>query len=138
MAIITISRGSYSRAKEIAEKLAQELGYGCVSREILLEASEEFNIPEIKLVRAIEDAPSILDRFTQGKERYLAYIRAALLKHAQKDNVVYHGIGGNFLLQGIPHVLKVSDRRRPGRPGGRRDEAGVHLGLGGSGDHPER
>ncbi|MCX5889594.1 MAG: cytidylate kinase-like family protein, partial [Deltaproteobacteria bacterium] len=107
MAIITISRGSYSRAKEIAEKLAQELGYGCISREILLEASEEFNIPEIKLVRAIEDAPSILDRLTQGKERYLAYIRAALLKHAQKDNVVYHGIGGNFLLQGIPHVLKV-------------------------------
>ena len=107
MAIITISRGSYSRAKEIAETLAQELGYACISREILLEASEEFNIPEIKLVRAIEDAPSILDRFTQGKERYLAYIRAAMLKHAQKDNVVYHGIGGNFLLQGIPHVLKV-------------------------------
>jgi cytidylate kinase len=107
MAIITISRGSYSRAKEIAEKLAHELGYGCISREILLEASEEFNIPEIKLARAIEDAPSILDRFTHGKERYLAYIRAALLKHAQKDNVVYHGIGGNFLLQGIPHVLKV-------------------------------
>ncbi len=107
MAIITISRGSYSRAKEIAETLAQELGYACISREILLEASEEFNIPEVKLVRAIEDAPSILDRFTQGKERYLAYIRAALLKHAQQDNVVYHGIGGTFLLQGIPHVLKV-------------------------------
>ncbi len=107
MAIITISRGSYSRAKDIAEKLAEELGYVCISREILLEASEEFNIPEIKLVRAIEDAPSILDRLTQGKERYLAYIRAALLKHAQKDNVVYHGIGGTFLLQGIPHVLKV-------------------------------
>jgi cytidylate kinase len=107
MAIITISRGSYSRAKEIAERLAQELSYACISREILLEASEEFNIPEIKLVRAIEDAPSILDHLTQGKERYLAYIRAALLKHVQKDNVVYHGIGANFLLQGIPHVLKV-------------------------------
>jgi hypothetical protein len=78
MAIITITRGSYSRGKEVAEKLAQELGYECISREILLEASEEFNIPEIKLVRAIHDAPSILERFTQGKERYVAYIRAAL------------------------------------------------------------
>jgi cytidylate kinase len=107
MAIITITRGSYSRGKDIAEKLAQKLGYKCLSREILLEASEEFNIPEIKLIRAIKDAPSILERFTQGKERYLAYIRAALLKHAQGDNVVYHGIGGNFLLKGIPHVLKV-------------------------------
>ncbi len=107
MAIITISRGSYSRAKEVAEKLAHKLGYECISREILLEASEEFNIPEIKLIRAINDAPSILEQFTHGKERYLAFIRAALLKHVQKDNVVYHGIGGNFLLQGIPHVLHV-------------------------------
>jgi cytidylate kinase len=107
MAIITISRGSYSRGKEVAEKLAQELGYECLSREVLLEASKEFNIPEIKLVRAIKDAPSILERFTQGRERYVAYVRAALLKHVQKDNVVYHGLAGNYLLQGIPHVLKV-------------------------------
>jgi cytidylate kinase len=107
MAIITISRGSYYRGKEVAEKLAQKLGYQCISREILLEASEEFNIPEIKLIRAIEDAPSILERFTRQKEKYVAFIRAALLKHVQKDNVVYHGLFGHFFLQDIPHVLKV-------------------------------
>ena len=107
MAIITISRGSYYRGREVAEKLAAKLCYECISREILLEASKEFNIPEIKLVRAIQDAPTILERFKHDKERYLAYIRAALLKHVQKDNVVYHGLFGNFLLQDIPHVLKV-------------------------------
>ncbi len=32
---------------------------------------------------------------------------AALLKHVQKDNVVYHGLFGHFFLQDIPHVLKV-------------------------------
>ncbi len=107
MAIITISRGSYSRGKEVAEKLAQALGYECLSRDILLEASERFNIPEFRLIRAIHDAPSLLQRFTYGKEQYVAYIRAALLQHVQKDNVVYHGLAGHFLLQGIPHVLKV-------------------------------
>jgi cytidylate kinase len=107
MAIVTISRGSYYRGKEVAEKLAQKLGYQCISREILLEASEEYNIPEIKLIRAIEDAPSILERFTRQKEKYIAFIRAALLKHVQKDNVVYHGLFGHFFLQDIPHVLKV-------------------------------
>jgi cytidylate kinase len=107
MSVITVSRGSYSRGKEVAEKVANSLGYECISREVLIEASEEFNIPEIKLVRAIHDSPSILDRFTHGKERYIAYIRAALLKHARKDNVVYHGLAGHFFLQGIPHVLKV-------------------------------
>ena len=107
MAIITISRGSYHRGREVAEKVAQKLGYECLSRDILLEASEEFNIPEIKLIRAIQDAPSILDRLTRQKEKYVAYIRAALLKHVQKDNVVYHGLFGHFFLQDIPHVLKV-------------------------------
>jgi hypothetical protein len=47
MAIITISRGSYYRGREVAEKLAAKLGYDCISREILLAASKEFNIPEI-------------------------------------------------------------------------------------------
>ena len=107
MSIVTISRGSYSRGKDVAERLAQSLGYECLSRDILLEASERYNIPEIRLIRAIHDAPSILERFTYGKEQYVAFIRAALLRHVQKDNVVYHGLAGHFMLQGIPHVLKV-------------------------------
>jgi cytidylate kinase len=107
MSIITISRGSYSRGKEVAEKLAQQLNYESINRDILLEASSLFHIPEIKLIRAIHDAPSILERFSNGKEQYVSYIRYALLKHAQKDNVVYHGLAGHFFLQEIPHVLKV-------------------------------
>jgi hypothetical protein len=107
MSIVTISRGSYSKGKEVAEKLASELNYECVSREIILEASEFFNIPELKLVRAIHDAPTILDRFTYGKERFVAFFRATLLTHLQKDNAVYHGLGSHFFLQGISHVLKV-------------------------------
>ncbi|MBN1625988.1 MAG: cytidylate kinase family protein [Deltaproteobacteria bacterium] len=107
MSVITISRGSYSRGKEVAEKLALKLGYECISRDILLEASDEFNIQEIKLIRALHDATSVLERFTHGKERYISYIYASLLQHVRKDNVVYHGLAGQFLLDAIPHVLKV-------------------------------
>jgi hypothetical protein len=107
MSIVTISRGSFSRGKEVAEKLASALDYECLSREIVLEASEQFNIPELRLIRAIHDAPSILDRFTYGKERFIAFFRAAFLKHLQKDNVVFHGLAGHFFLQKLPHVLKV-------------------------------
>jgi hypothetical protein len=107
MPIITISRGSYSRGKEVAEKLCVKLGFPCVSREIILKASEHFNTPEIKLIRAIHDAPSILNRFTYGRERYIAFIREALLHYLQKDNVVYHGLAGHFFVQGVSHALKV-------------------------------
>jgi cytidylate kinase len=107
MAIITISRGSYSHGKEVAEKVAQKLGYQCYAREVILGASKEFNIPELKLLRAVHDAPSILERFSYGKEKFITYFQAALLKFFQKDNVVYHGLAGHFYVKGVSHVLKV-------------------------------
>ena len=107
MAIITISRGSYSKGKEVAEKVAKRMGYTCVSRDFLVETSEHFNIPEIKLVRALHDAPSVLERFTYGKERYLAGITSTLFHHAQKDDMVYHGLAGHFILRGVKHMLNV-------------------------------
>ena len=107
MPIITISRGSYSRGKEIAEKVAAKLGYECIARDVLLETSEHFNVPEIKLVRAIHDAPGILDRFGHKKGKYVAFIETELLKRVKNDNTVYHGLAGHFFLTGISHVLKV-------------------------------
>jgi cytidylate kinase len=107
MGIITISRGSYKSGREIAEETARRLQYDCISREVLLKASEDFDIPEVKLTQAIEDAPSFLDRLTHGKEKYIAYIQAALLNHLKEDNVVYHGFACNFFVKDIPQVLKV-------------------------------
>jgi len=107
MGIVTISRGSYSKGKEVAEKVAKRLGYSCISRDVLLEVSKEFNIPEIKLVRAIHDAPSILGRFAYGKEKYIAFIEAAILRHFKEDDTVYCGLAGHFFVRGVSHVLKV-------------------------------
>ncbi|MBT8378216.1 MAG: cytidylate kinase-like family protein [Ignavibacteria bacterium] len=107
MGIITISRGSFSRGVEIAEKLAKKLGYECISREILLEASKEFNVPEAKLQQAIQDAPSIFDHIKDGKKKYVAFIRQAFLEHIQNDDLVYHGYAGHFFAKEIPNILKV-------------------------------
>lgn len=107
MSIITISKGSYYHGQEVARRLAKKLGYDCISREILLDASDQFSVPEIGLVRAIEDPPSIFDRLSLGKQKYISYIRAAFLKHMRKDNVVYHGFAGHFFLEEVPAVFKV-------------------------------
>ncbi len=93
--------------KIVAEKVAQKLNYELISREVLLDASSRFNIPEIKLEKAIHDAPGILERYRHGKQSYVAYIRSALVERVVDGNVVYHGLAGHLLLKGIPHVLKV-------------------------------
>ncbi len=106
--IITVSRGSYSKGREIAEKVADQLGYVCLSRGFLhKKASKRYQIPEVKLVRGIHDAPTILERLGYKKEEYIAYYQAVVLEHFQQDNVVYHGLAGHFLVQGVSHVLKV-------------------------------
>ncbi len=107
MSIITISRGSYSMGKEVAEKVAEKLGYKCLSREVILDASDLYQIPEIKLIKAIHDSPTILDRIGGSKKAYVAYYQSALADRVKEDNVVYHGLAGHLLLKGIPHVLKV-------------------------------
>jgi len=104
MPIITISRCSYTHGKDVAEAVAKTLGYACISREALLDASQEFNMPGIKLVREL---PIILDQTIFNKYRYISYIRSALLRHLAKDNVVYHGFCGHAFFKDIDHVLKV-------------------------------
>ena len=107
MSIITISRGSYSRGKEVAEKVAERLNYECISHEVIAEASKEFHVAETELEKAIHDAPPITNWFIYGKERHVAYIQKALLHYLQRDNVVYHGPAGHFFVKDISHVLKV-------------------------------
>jgi len=107
MPIIAISRGSYRRGKEVAEKVADKLAYTCIDRDLLITEMGEFHLPEIKLVRNIHDATSVLDRFSHGKERYIASIQSAILKHCRKNNVVYHGLAGHFFVKDVSHAFKI-------------------------------
>jgi cytidylate kinase len=107
MPIITISRGTFSGGKELAECLAETLGYPCVSREVIVEAAERYGASESALAAAMSRAPSLLDRLKRDRERYLAFVRAALCQRAKTGNLVYHGHAGHHLLAGIRHVIRV-------------------------------
>jgi cytidylate kinase len=107
MAIITISRGTMSGGKKLAEMLAEKLNYRCVSREIVIKAADDYGAPESKLFEAVRKSPSIFQKLSFERERYLAYIQASLCEYAVDDNMIYHGHAGHFLLKGVSHVLRV-------------------------------
>lgn len=107
MAIITISRGTFSGGKLLAEDVAAKLGYTCLSREIIIEAAEKYGVLEHNLFEAIQKGPSILQRFTFERQKYLTFIQAVLCEHARANNIVYHGHAGHFFLMDISHVLRV-------------------------------
>ena len=107
MAIITVSRGTFSGGQSLAECIAAKLGYRCISREVLVEAARQYGVPLEDLSHAIEDKPGFLERASSTRVHYLAYIRAAICKEVKDDRVVYHGHAGHLLLKGLPHVLRV-------------------------------
>jgi len=107
MSVIVISKGSYSHGNEVATRVAERLGLNCISRDILIGTSKKFNISELRLIRAIEDAPSFLEKYTFGREKYIKYIKAAILNELAKGKIIYHGFAGHFIVPDISHVLKV-------------------------------
>ncbi len=107
MSIITISRGSYSMGKAVAEKVAAKLGYEVLSRDLLLKASDKFHVSQQTLLQALHDAPGLKDRYKHTKQMYITYLQATLLEMVAGDNVVYHGLAGHLLLKGLDHVLKI-------------------------------
>ena len=57
MLIITIYQGASGEGQELAEAVAHDLGYRSVGREVLVEASRRYRIPEAKLSKIVEKGP---------------------------------------------------------------------------------
>jgi cytidylate kinase len=107
MAVITISRGTFSGGESLAECVAQRLGYHRINGEVLGETARQYGIREEKLCEAINEAPGVIKHLHSEKKRCLACLRAALIREVKDDNAVYHGHAGHFLLDGVPHLIRV-------------------------------
>ncbi len=107
MRLICVSRGSYSKGKELAESLANKLGYYCLSREELLERATERGIPVGKMEMAMIKPHTFLERFALEKEHYKALAAAIICEHSFKQNLIYHGRAGHLLLPGVRNIMRV-------------------------------
>jgi cytidylate kinase len=107
MPIITIYQGASGEGEELAESVAQALGYRCVGREVLVGASRRYGIPEAKLNEIVEKGPHWWERLLQDLRPYRIALQATLCELAHDGKLVYHGHLGHELLSGIGHVLKV-------------------------------
>jgi cytidylate kinase len=109
MAIITIYQGASGSGEELAKAVAESLGYGCISREVLIEASLRYGIPEAKLNEIVEKGAHWWQRFVENLEPYRVALQAAFCEIAAttQSGLVYHGHLGHELLPGFKHVLKV-------------------------------
>src|SRR6266508_405085 len=107
MSIVTISHEIGSGGPEIGQQLAERLGYKHVDQELISETAHRYGLLEEKLSHLDESKPSLFERFDAETRRYITAIQTALYEFAEQDNVVLMGRGGQWLLRGLPHVLRV-------------------------------
>jgi cytidylate kinase len=107
VSIITISRGSFSGGKMLADCLGEALGYRCLDREAVAERAAASGVSQEELLDAILKPPGFLERFKRKRYHYLVLFQAALAEEVKAGGVVYHGNAGHLLLKGAPPVLRV-------------------------------
>jgi cytidylate kinase len=108
MAIICISRGTFSGGEAVAQQVAKRLGYPCLGREDnLATAATRYHIPTEALTATLGKRPSFWDKVVGERDFYLLCVRASLLEQAQGGRLVYHGYLGQLLLSEVSPVLRV-------------------------------
>lgn len=108
MAIIMISRGTFSGGKTLAERVAERLGYPCLSREATVrETVEKYNISEKELTAAMNEVPPFWQQVHGRRLSYINMFSAVLMEHIRGENLVFHGHAPHLLLGSVSHVLSV-------------------------------
>jgi cytidylate kinase len=107
MAIITISHQMGAGGPELGMGLAQRLGYHYVDQELIQDAVRRYGLAEEKLSHLDESKPTLFERFDVETRHYITVLQTTLLEFAERDNAILMGRGGQWLLRGIPHVLRV-------------------------------
>lgn len=107
MAVVTISHEMGSGGPEIGAALAARLGYRYADQDMITEAARKYGVVEDKLSQLDESKPTLLERFEAHTRQYITVLQSALLDLAEHDNLVVMGRGGQYLLRGVAHVLRV-------------------------------
>ncbi len=107
MALITISRQLGSLGSEIANKLKSELNYRFLDKESLEKTLSEYGIDEEYVEKCDEKKPGFWESIALDKDRYLHFVKKAILEFSLNGSGIILGRGGQLILKGLPATLHI-------------------------------
>ncbi len=105
MSIVTISRQIGSGGQEIGRRVAGQLGYRMVWRDLINQAAQHAGAPAVALAMIDEFGLLGIKPTSQECEKYIQVVNQILHDLAQQDNVVIVGRAGQVVLAGLPGCL---------------------------------
>ena len=107
MGAITISRQLGSQGNELALRVAQELGWRRICRDLINQAALRGRVPHMALADIDELGLLGLRPSARDWQVYSNHVARIIVELAEVGNVVIVGRGGQVVLRGRPDVLHV-------------------------------
>lgn len=105
MAVITISREMGSEGTYVAKKVAQELGYHFVDKNLIEQILNQYGF--VQFEKEYESGPGFWTRFDGLRVRMVEFSNRVIEAVARQDNVVIEGRGSFAVLHNFVDVLNV-------------------------------
>lgn len=108
MSIITLFSGSFCNENPVIEEVISRTGYRLIDdTQVVAEASRLSGTDESKIMRAFSAGASVFNKFTNEKERSIAFLKQALGELIADENALVTCFCGQLIPPNINHVLRV-------------------------------
>jgi cytidylate kinase len=108
MPVVAMTREMVSGGREVARRLAEQIGLNVVLHEMVEhDVAEHMQVPDHTVHHLFEGGATLRERLQIGSKRLARYTIEEILELARQGNVVIRGWGACAILNGVPHVARV-------------------------------
>ena len=107
MTVIALTQEMGSLAKDVAARVAGELGLALMRHEVVDSVSTRMHVPTSLINRLREGQAGTIERMRADRTSLAIYMTEEVLEAAARGNVVLRGWGATMLLRAVPHVVRV-------------------------------
>ena len=107
MTVIALTQEMGSLAKDVAARVAGELGLALMRHEVVDSVSTRMHVPTSLINRLREGQAGTIERMRADRTSLAVYMTEEVLEAAARGNVVLRGWGATMLLRAVPHVVRV-------------------------------
>jgi cytidylate kinase len=107
MTVIALTQEMGSLAKDVAERVAKDLGLEVMRHEVADAVSSRMHVPTSLIHRLREGKLGTIERLRADRASMAVYMTEELLDVAARGDVVLRGWGATCVLRQVPHVVCV-------------------------------
>jgi cytidylate kinase len=108
MPVIAMTREMGSGGREVAQRVADQLGLKVILHEVVEhDLAEHMHVPESAVHHLLEGGATLRERLQVGGKRLARYATEEVFELARQGNVLIRGWGACIILRDVPHVPRV-------------------------------